>query len=299
MNRFIVLFAALAVSFQGHAQMQEGRASAPGATRPTLRNPATPPPNANLPGTKRWRILENDRVVVDARTYGPGQRTDWPGQFHTECYDVVTLMLTPGHVEMNATGEMVETGYFHAGHAWWWPKSPPGGHSIANVGTTPFTYLNIRLKEKSLCAPGAATPQPVVAGRAPVLTWAGPLKLTDPKGPRPNANLPGTRRWNILQNDRMILDAREYAPGQRTDWPGEYHNECYDVVTLMLTPGWVEMNAAGDKVEVGYFEAGHAWWWPKSPPGGHSIANVGTSPFTYLNFRLKENNICQPPAAQR
>ena len=156
MNRSIVLFAALVVCIQGHAQMQEGRAAAPAATRPTLRNPSTPPPNANLPGTKRWRILENDRVVVDARTYAPGQRTDWPGQFHTECYDVVTLMLTPGHVEMNASGEMVETGYFHAGHAWWWPKSPPGGHSIANVGTSPFTYLNFRLKENNICQPPAA-----------------------------------------------------------------------------------------------------------------------------------------------
>jgi len=116
------------------------------------------------------------------------------------------------------------------------------------------------------------------------------LRLSDSKNPadQPKRNLPGTFRWNILENPRVIVDARTYAPGERTDVTGNYHEEGYDVVTIMLTPGWVEMIATGEEMETGYFEAGHTWWWPKSPPGGHSIANVGKEPFTYLNIRLKE-----------
>jgi hypothetical protein len=116
------------------------------------------------------------------------------------------------------------------------------------------------------------------------------LRLTDGNNPadRPVRNLTGTFRWNIFENQRLIVDARTYAPGERTDVTGRFHNEGNDVATIMLTPGFVEMIATGEEMETGYFEAGHTWWWQKSPPGGHSIANVGKEPFTYLNIRLKE-----------
>jgi hypothetical protein len=145
---FIVVLAAMLVPFQGSAQAPAAGVMkrTEGLTLTDPKNPADRT-NPNLSGTVRWNIFENARVIVDARTYGPGQRTDLPGKYHPENYDVVTILLTPGRVEMNAAGDEVETGDLEAGHMWWWPKSPPGGHSIANVGTQPFTYLNIRLKE--------------------------------------------------------------------------------------------------------------------------------------------------------
>jgi hypothetical protein len=118
------------------------------------------------------------------------------------------------------------------------------------------------------------------------------LRLTDANNPadRPVRNVNGTFRWNIFENQRLVVDARTYAPGERTDVTGRYHNEGFDVATIMLTPGTVEMIATGEEMETGYFEAGHTWWWQKSPPGGHAIANIGKEPFTYLNVRLKEQS---------
>jgi len=148
-----ILFFALLVallSFQGSAQAPTPSAKVVKRTeglRLSDRNNPADRTKGDVPGTFRWNIFENERVIVDARTYAPGQRTDLTGNYHEEAYDVVTIMLTPGYVEMIATGEEMETGYFEAGHTWWWAKSPPGGHSIANVGKEPFTYLNIRLKE--------------------------------------------------------------------------------------------------------------------------------------------------------
>jgi hypothetical protein len=151
----LMLFLSLVVaagSFQGGAQAPAPTADVVKVTqglRLTDRNNAADQPVRNVKGTFRWNIFENQRLIVDARTYGPGERTDVTGRYHTEGFDVATIMLTPGQVEMIATGEEMETGFFEAGHTWWWQKSPPGGHSIANVGKEPLTYLNIRLKEPS------------------------------------------------------------------------------------------------------------------------------------------------------
>ena len=135
---------------------------------------------------------------------------------------------------------------------------------------------------------GAQAPAPT----ASVVKVTQGLRLTDPNNPadRPVRNVSGTFRWNIFENQRLIVDARTYAPGERTDVTGRYHNEGFDVATIMLTPGTVEMIATGEEMETGYFEAGHTWWWQKTPPGGHAIANVGKEPFTYLNIRLKERS---------
>jgi hypothetical protein len=149
---FVCLMVAILASFEGGAQAPAPSAAVVKVTqglRLTDRNNPADQPVRNVKGTFRWNIFENQRLIVDARTYGPGERTDVTGRYHTEGFDVATIMLTPGHVEMIATGEEMETGYFEAGHTWWWQKSPPGGHSIANVGKEPFTYLNIRLKEAS------------------------------------------------------------------------------------------------------------------------------------------------------
>jgi hypothetical protein len=156
-NRYgVVLFIALTIAgvmtFQGSAQAPAPNASVvkvrQGLRLTDAKNPADQPVR-NVRGTFRWNIFENQRLIVDARTYAPGERTDVTGRFHNEGNDVATIMLTPGNVEMIATGEEMETGYFEAGHTWWWQKSPPGGHSIANVGREPFTFLNVRLKEPS------------------------------------------------------------------------------------------------------------------------------------------------------
>ena len=151
-----VMFAAGLVvvmgTFQGGAQAPAPSADVVKVTRglrlTDTKNPADQA-KRNLKGTFRWNIFENQRLVVDARTYAPGERTDLTGRYHTEEFDVATIMLTAGNVEMIATGEEMETGYFEAGHTWLWQKSPPLGHSIANVGKEPFTFLNVRLKESS------------------------------------------------------------------------------------------------------------------------------------------------------
>ena len=151
----VIFFVGLMVAvgtFQSGAQAPAPTAAVVKVTeglRLTDRNNPADQPVRNLKGTFRWNIFENQRLIVDARTYAPGERTDVTGRYHTEGFDVATIMLTPGQVEMIATGEEMETGYFEAGHTWWWQKTPPGGHSIANVGKEPFTYLNVRLKEPS------------------------------------------------------------------------------------------------------------------------------------------------------
>ena len=105
---------------------------------------------------------------------------------------------------------------------------------------------------------------------------------------RLNQNPATTPRLTILENDRVVVDRRVYAPGERTDPPGRSHveNPPRDVLRILVTPGDVEIISTGDKVETGHFEAGHVWWWPK-PPATHSFANIGKEPITILGIRLK------------
>ena len=199
---FLGFMVAILASFQGGAQAPAPSSAVVKVTeglRLTDRNNPADQPVRNVKGTFRWSIFENQRLIVDARTYGPGERTDVTGRYHTEGFDVATIMLTPGQVEMIATGEEMETGYFEAGHTWWWQKSPPGGHSIANVGKEPFTYLNIRLKESSPLE-GVAPGERRMTGCLEKGATAGSHLLTAVEGNGPKTIGVVARGFNNLPN---------------------------------------------------------------------------------------------------
>lgn len=241
----LVLAVVLLMLVQGGAQTPAG-----GAGR-----------NVQAPGEPPVRIFlfENDRVRIDRLQFASGRRTDPPGRTHPESVpqDVIIIALTPGEVEVSSTGEPAVTSHVQPGKTWWWSK-PPATHSIANVGTTSFHFVQVRLKESG-----------------DKVQWDG--RLTTRPGIVP-----------LVENGRVFVEKLTFPPGRRTDPPGQSHPEGVprDVIIMALTPGNYEISSAGEPEESGRFQPGKIWWWPK-PPSTHSIANVGKEPYDFVKISLK------------
>lgn len=197
------------------------------------------------PGINRTQLIDNPSVMCAHLTYAAGAAES----MHTHPFAAVVVQLTPGDVDMTIGSEHTRA-HREAGFVWYIPREVP--HALINVGSAPIEQITIAIKPDR----PAATPGPAAA--AP----------------------PGITRSTILDNADTRVVRVEFSPSGREP----VHGHSYDLVTVQLTPGTVEM-LVGETKETTRLAAGDVRFLPRTVP--HSYASADRAPFTLLSVTIK------------
>lgn len=196
-------------------------------------------------GISRTQLVDNPTVMCAHLTYQPGAAEP----VHTHPFAAVVIQLTPGEVDMTIAGEHTRA-HRDAGFVWYIPREAP--HALVNVGSTPVEQITIAIKpDRPAAAPGPATGAP-----------------------------PGISRTTIVENADTRVVRVEFSPSGREP----VHEHPYDLVTVQLTPGTVEM-LVGSKKATERLAAGDVRFLPRGVP--HTYASADAAPFTLLSVTIK------------
>jgi len=201
---------------------------------------------ASMPaGISRVALVENASIMSARLTYAAGAAEP----IHTHPFAAVVVQLTPGDAEMTISGETTR-GHRDAGFVWFIPRGAP--HRLVNTGTNGFDQITIALKpDRPAAAPGPATTAP-----------------------------PGITRTTIIDNNETRVVRVEFSPSGREP----VHEHPYDLVTVQLTPGRLEILEGRDKTNEA-FAPGTVKFLPRHVP--HSYASADDTPFSLLSVTIK------------
>lgn len=197
------------------------------------------------PGISRTSLVENGAVMCARLTYAPGAAETR----HTHPFDAIVIQLTAGDVDMTIGTEHTRA-HREPGFVWYVPRDTP--HALANVGTAPIEQVTIAIK------PDRASAEPGAVAAAP----------------------PGIVRTTILDNADARVVRADFSPSGREP----VHEHPYDLVTVQLTPGTLEVRV-GSKKETVRLEAGAVRFLPRNVP--HAYASADRRPFTLLSVAIK------------
>jgi quercetin dioxygenase-like cupin family protein len=195
-------------------------------------------------GISRVQLLDNPTVMSARLTYAPGAAEPT----HTHPFSAVVVQLTPGDADMTIGGEHTRA-HRDAGFVWYIPRETP--HALVNAGQAAFDQITLALK-----------PDRTAAGSAPATTAP-----------------PGITRTTLLDN----ADARVVRVEFGADGREPVHEHPYDLATVQLTPGRLEILLGTSKTTVDS-PAGEVRFLPRNVP--HAYVNAGR-PFTLLSVAIK------------
>lgn len=196
-------------------------------------------------GIARTALVENASVMCARLTYQPGAAE----ASHTHPFSAVVIQLTAGDVDVTIGSEHTRA-QRPAGFVWFVPKGVP--HAAANAGSSTFEQITIAIKpDRPPAAAGAASAAP-----------------------------PGITRTTILDNEEARVVRVEFAPTGREP----LHEHPYDLVTVQLTPGRLDIVFGTEKTTVDA-PAGDVRFLPRRVP--HAYASASGAPFTLFSVAIK------------
>lgn len=196
-------------------------------------------------GISRVQLLDNTTVMSARLTYAAGAAET----LHTHPFAAVVIQLTPGEADMTIGTDHTRE-HRDAGFIWFIPRGTP--HALVNVGAAAFDQITLAIKpDRAVAAPGPATAAP-----------------------------PGITRTTLLDNSEVRVVRVEFTPTGREP----VHEHPYDLVTVQLTPGRLEILQGSDKQTV-ESAAGDVTFLPRLV--AHSYASADRYPFTLLSVTIK------------
>ena len=196
-------------------------------------------------GITRVQLLDNASVMSARLTYAGGAAET----MHTHPFSAVVIQLTPGEADMTIGNDHTRA-HRDPGFVWYIPRATP--HALVNVGTGAFEQITLAIKpDRPPAEAGPATTAP-----------------------------PGITRTPVLDNADVRVVRVEFSPGGREP----VHEHAYDLVTVQLTPGRLEVQQGNDK-DAHEYAPGDVKFLPRAIP--HSYASVDTRTFTLLSVAIK------------
>ena len=196
-------------------------------------------------GITRVQLLDNASVMSARLTYAGGAAE----AKHTHPFAAVVIQLTPGEADMTI-GDDHTRAHRDPGFVWYIPRGTP--HALVNAGTEAFDQITLAIKpDRPPAEPGAATTAP-----------------------------PGITRTPVIDNGDVRVVRVEFTPGGREP----LHEHPYDLVTVQLTPGQVEI-VQGNERDAHEYAAGDVKFLPRAVR--HSYASVDKRPFTLISVAIK------------
>ena len=196
-------------------------------------------------GISRTPLVDNATVLCARLTYAAGAAEP----VHTHPFAAIVIQLTAGDVDMTIGGEHTRA-HREPGFVWYIPRETP--HALVNVGSTAIDQITVAIKpDRPAAEPGPASAAP-----------------------------PGIIRETLVDNADARVVRVEFTPAGREP----VHQHPYNLVTVQLTPGTIEMLVGSEKT-VTRFDAGTVTFLPRNVP--HAYASADRAPFTLMSVAVK------------